>query len=176
MQNYKKSIYTYYFYLFIKKQKQKLSYSFVTTDNKNGQKNQNPALQALTNGSSPQKLELCCWTEVLMLLKSWLDPLVTVKSWLDRLVLVNSEPDLSAIKELARPSFTTKKNMANYPHFVDKRITPPLFTSAEVSNIHTKELPFSRFPLTSQSIKRNLDGSIFGWLSLWSSLWFVRRD
>ena len=39
-------------------------------------------------------------------------------------------------------------------------------------------LPFSRFPLTSQSIKRNLDGSIFGWLSWWSSLslWFVRGD
>ena len=35
----------------------------------------------------------------------------------------------------------SKKKTANYPHFVDKRLTPfpPLSTSAEVNNIHTKE-------------------------------------
>ena len=34
----------------------------------------------------------------------------------------------------------SKKKPANYPHFVDKRLTPPpLSTSAEVNNIHTKE-------------------------------------
>ena len=149
MQNYKKSVYTYYFYLFIKKQKQKqkLSYSFVTTDNKNGQKNQNPALQALTNGSSPQKLELCCWPEVLVLLKSWLDLLVIVKSWLDLLVLVNSEPDLLLqLKSWLDLLLLLKKNMANYPHFVDKRITPPyshplklvIFT---LRNCHSPDFP-----------------------------------
>ena len=32
------------------------------------------------------------------------------------------------------------KKKANYPHFVDKRFTPPpLSTSAEVNNIHTKD-------------------------------------
>ena len=33
-----------------------------------------------------------------------------------------------------------QKKKANYPHFVDKHLTPPpLSMSAEVNNIHTKE-------------------------------------
>ena len=39
-----------------------------------------------------------------------------------------------------REGFKTKQKKVNYPHFVDKRITPPpLSTSAEVNNIHSKE-------------------------------------
>ena len=38
------------------------------------------------------------------------------------------------------------KKTANYPHFVDKHFTPPpLSTSAEVNNIHTKEFLLSTF-------------------------------
>ena len=34
-----------------------------------------------------------------------------------------------------------------------------------LAGVVVPSLPISRFPLTSQPIKRNLDGSIFGWLS-----------
>ena len=56
-------------------------------------------------------------------------------------------PKLNSISMILREGFQKK---ANYPHFVDKRLTPPpLSTSAEVNNIHTKELfhPLSGIPL-----------------------------
>ena len=43
------------------------------------------------------------------------------------------------ISHQVREGFNNKKT-ENYPHFVDKRLTPPpLSTSAKVNNIHTKE-------------------------------------
>ena len=43
---------------------------------------------------------------------------------------------------------------ANYPHFVDKYLTPPpLSTSAEVNNIHNKECFLATFDAPPPSVR-----------------------